>query len=216
MSAGNGSIVASIRENGAIVIRRLIDGYNVMFAIGALGGRLGPGGLQRARLRFLNDLAARLGGDHARETVVVFDAPATRRLGGESESHHGLTIVFAVGDESADARIEAMIAAHPVPKSLTVVSSDHRIRTAARRRRATALTADDFWEALDAGTPPTTPAEPKPERPESMTAEERALWLRAFADVEDAPETRAAFDRDAMLTDDEIERLQREIDEEDI
>ena len=94
-------------------------------------------------------LADALGPERCRETTVVLDAttpPADFPL---ESVYQGLNLVFALGDENADARIETLIAAHSAPKSLTVVSSDRRIRQAAQRRRARSLTADEFLDLLE-------------------------------------------------------------------
>ena len=53
-----------------------------------------------------------------------------------------MSIIFALGDENADARIEQLIAAHSAPKSLTVVSTDRRVRQAANRRKARSITSE--------------------------------------------------------------------------
>src|ERR1700712_1360407 len=123
-------------------MRILIDGYNLMFAGGLLGKKFGPRGFRQVRNRFLNDLADTLGPLDARQTTVVFDAASAPADLPHSSTHKGLSVVYAVDNESADERIEELIAGHSVPKSLTVVSSDRRIRLAASRRKALAVTAD--------------------------------------------------------------------------
>ncbi len=132
-------------------MRWLIDGYNVMHAAGWLGPRLGREGFRRARRRFLDDL---VGGTRAgsvrRDTTVVFDASAPPgRFRARRPAIAGLASVFALGDENADARIEQLIAEDSNPKTLTVVSSDRRIRQAAARRQCRSVTADEFWELID-------------------------------------------------------------------
>ena len=139
------------------LMRTLIDGYNLMFALGLLGKRHGPDGFRKVRTRFLNDLATALGAVSSHQTTIVFDASDPPGHLPRESTYKGMTIVFAVDDESADERIERLIAAHSAPKSLTVVSTDHRIRQAANRRRARALTADVFWQELETrkrGHPP--------------------------------------------------------------
>src|SRR4051794_37850945 len=130
-------------------MRTLIDGYNLMYALGHMEKRFGPDGFRKARTRFLNDLAAMLGPVAAHQTTVVFDASHPPGHLPRESTFKGLSVVFAVDDESADARIERLIAAQPSPKTLTVVSSDHRIRQAATRRKARALTAEAFWDEID-------------------------------------------------------------------
>ena len=203
----------------------LIDGYNLMFAGGLLGKKLGPDQFRKIRTRFLNDLSHALGPLRAHETTVVFDAsnppfdlPARSR-------HKGLTVLYAINDEDADTLLERLIAENSAPKRLKVISSDRRVRQAATRRRATSITADDFWveidrlkssprrvETLEEVTPP--PKSPPPCDPR-LTDNERAFWAAEFQDLEAMPETQEALgDGPSMLTDADIARIEREIEDE--
>jgi uncharacterized protein len=204
-------------------MRLLIDGYNLMYAVGLLGHRLGPDGFRKVRQRFLNDLAAALDPVEAHQTTVVFDAADPPHFVPHETTHKGLTILFAVGDESADERIEWLIAHHSAPKTLTVVSSDHRLREAAARRKARAVTADDFWTELEGRRRRQAPEAPPPlsaeeiARQHGLSPEETEYWLDAFADLADEPETREALQGDGTgLTDEEIARIEREVQEEEI
>jgi predicted RNA-binding protein with PIN domain len=201
-------------------MRTLIDGYNVMYVLGLLEKRLGPNGLRKARTRFLNDLAARVDAVAAHQTTVVFDAQEGPVHLPRAATHKGITILYADEDEGADARIETLIAAHSTPKSLTVVSTDHRIRQAAARRKARVLTAEAFWQELE--TPRRGPPSPPPPTAEEearlhgLAPEEAARWLETFRDVVTAPETRAALDQgDFAPSDEEIRRITREVEDED-
>ncbi len=138
-------------------------------------------------------------------------------------THQGISVIYAVDEDDADTRIEQLIAAHPTPRKLTVVSSDRRLRTAAERRKAVALPAETFWEKLDslkerAGRPPLPAAASPPERPNptASTAAESAFWLREFGHLDDQPEIHQAFGADIvpLLTDAEIAELEREIERE--
>ncbi|HMF37022.1 MAG TPA: NYN domain-containing protein [Isosphaeraceae bacterium] len=202
----------------------LIDGYNLMFAAGALDGRdIRRESFHRKRRRFLSNLADALGPERCRETTVVLDAstpPADFPL---KTVHEGLNLIFALGDENADARIETLIAEHSAPKSLTVVSSDRRIRRAAQRRRARSLSADEFLDLLERfqtakrhEMPSQNLATPRSlDRDSPLSAEEAALWLAEFGELDAAPETKEAFGpASTLLTDAEIARIQKEIDSE--
>ena len=204
-------------------MRWLIDGYNVMHAGGRLGPKLGREGFRRARRRFLDDIAAALGPGNARQTTVVFDAsvhPGDFALDAE---YKGLTIVFALGDENADARIEQLIAADSNPRILAVVSSDRRIRQAAQRRRARSLTADQYWELIDdlnerRQQKLKLEKQPVPgshgiEQPSAV--DDASHWLNVFRDVEDLPEIQNAFSPSRLLlTDAEIAEIEREVERE--
>ena len=202
----------------------LIDGYNLMHAAGAIDGRESRRELfQRKRRRFLCDLADALGPERCRQTTVVLDASTPPGDFPIKTVYQGLNLIFALGDENADARIEALIAAHSAPKSLTVVSSDRRIRRAAQRRRARSLSADEFLDLLERfqtakrhEMPSRNPATPRSlDRDSPLSAEEAALWLAEFGELDAAPETKEAFGPGStLLTDAEIARIQREIDSE--
>jgi predicted RNA-binding protein with PIN domain len=200
----------------------LIDGYNLMHASGAAGDpKVGPAAFRRRRRRFLNELAADLGVERARETTVVFDANSPPPDFALETSFKGLNLIFALGDENADARIEKLIAAHFSPRSLTVVSSDHRIRRAARRRKARALTADQFLDQLDRWrterserrVDATSHRHETTDRDRPVSTEEAAYWLEEFGELDNAAESHPSIAGDApLLTDAEIARIQREID----
>ena len=204
-------------------MRILIDGYNLMFAGGLLGKKFGPDGFRQVRTRFLNDLADTLGPLDAHETTVVFDSSSAPADLPQRSVFKGLSVVFAVDNENADERIEELIAGHSAPKSLTVVSSDRRIRLAASRRKALAITADDFWVKLDDrksrrfGEPeteiPAAPAVRPPER--KLTPEESAYWVHEFRDLDQRPETREALNGETpFLTDEEIAEIERQVERE--
>jgi predicted RNA-binding protein with PIN domain len=202
----------------------LIDGYNLMHASGALGDDvISREAFRRKRRRFLNTIADALGEDRARETTVVFDAsapPADFPL----ETHYkGLSLIFAVEDEDADARIERLIEAHSAPRSLTVVSSDRRIRQAAARNKAKAITADDFLDLMDRfrsrksrkQRPQHACGALSPDRESPPTSEEASYWLEQFRGLETSTEMKEVRAADpVLLTDAEIAQIEREVAEE--
>lgn len=203
-------------------MRFLIDGYNVMYAGGLLGKRFGPDGFRKVRTRFLNDLAAALGPMDASLTCVVFDASQAIADAPKSLRYKGLSIVFAVEDEDADARIERLIGEHSAPKKLTVVSSDRRIRLAANRRRSAILTADEFWVRMHSRRKEPLSASgghvEAPSPVERAPAERRAEadhWIEMFGHLDDSPETRRALNADPVfLSDSEIDEIEREVERE--
>jgi len=206
-----------------LLMRWLIDGYNVMHAGGRLGPKLGREGFRRARRRFLDELADALGEKFARETTVVFDAsvpPGDFRLDAD---YRGLGVLFALGDENADARIEQIIAKHSNPKTLTVVSSDRRIRQAAARRRTKSLTADEYWVLIDdfkehKARKSQDEARPKPpacDQERQATPAESAFWLEIFGEVAATDEIQQTLaPHDSLLTDAEIAEIERQVERE--
>jgi hypothetical protein len=91
-------------------------------------------------------------------------------------------VAFSGPDREADDLIEAQIAASTAPRLLTVVSSDRRIKAAARKRGCKVLTSSAFLErlVLDAQRP-NRPAPKRPDKvdlPEDMIAEAKAMVNR--------------------------------------
>ncbi len=200
-------------------MRTLIDGYNLMYAGGLLGRKFGPDGFRQVRHRFLNDLATTLESTEAHLTTVVFDA-ATPPHDRASETHHkGLTVLYAVNKESADEQIEELIAHHSSPKTLTVVSSDHRIQQAATRRRSKVVTADAFWTELDSRKAKKNHPAPRPAdldaKPSAPGAREAAYWAEEFGDLDELDAAKELFGRDPIFpTDAEIALIEREVEDE--
>lgn len=194
-----------------------------MHAGGRLGPKLGREGFRRARRRFLDEISGALGSQVAHQTTVVFDASVHPGDFALDAQYRELGIVFALGDENADARIEKLIAADSNPRTLAVVSSDRRIRQAALRRRARSFTAEEYWDLIDdlkerRHQKKTVELNPTPrsndaEQPE--TTDDTQLWLEAFREVGDLLGIQDAFTPNrAILTDAEIAEIEREIERE--
>ena len=160
----------------------LIDGYNLLHATGIAGRGSGPGGFERSRLALLNFLAASIDPADLAHTTVVFDAreapPGLPRM----VEHGGLTVRFAAKYESADDLIVELIQAASAPRRLVVVSSDHVIQRAARRRRAKAVDSDVWYaELIRARRERVETVADAPARPAvPLLAEDVSYWLRQF------------------------------------
>jgi hypothetical protein len=166
----------------------LIDGYNLLHASGILGRGLGPGGLERSRSALLNFLVESLSEKELAHTVVVFDAGPPPHGRPRTVLHRGLTVRFSSNYENADALIEELIRQDSTPRRLTVVSSDHRLHKAARRRKATPIDSDKWFAQVvrdriaRAQGPPVKPLKPS----EAPTAAEVKFWLQKFGFDESA------------------------------
>ncbi|MEO1526833.1 MAG: NYN domain-containing protein [Planctomycetota bacterium] len=128
----------------------LIDGYNVAAPINP-GRGADAGWLHRHRQGLLRDLANHLDEDVRAKTCVVFDANDPPRNRSSEETYKGIQIRFAVGYLSADDLLEELIQSHHTPKRLMVVSSDHRVQVAARRRGATHYDSEPWMDDLTDG-----------------------------------------------------------------
>ena len=170
----------------------LIDGYNSIYAAGIVPKGSGPGGLERSRAALLSFLAESVESAELARTTVVFDAgPDAPRGLPRSWSFRGITVRFATGYDDADALIEELIQTDSAPRQLTVVSSDHRVQRAARRRRAKAVDSDRwFSDALrERRTRSNQSLEDaqlaKPSNP--PTEAEVARWIKRFEAIEGLP-----------------------------
>jgi hypothetical protein len=178
-------------------MRYLIDGYNLLHAMGLLHGRAGPHGLEKARLGLLGRLHGHFGTDAANVTVV-FDATSPPPGVAPDQDYQGIHVRFAVGrGRQADDLIEDLIRGDSAPRGLTVVSDDRRIQVAARRRRCPIVGCNAFLDLLLASpTRPNAPEADGPAKPEGPSGTEAQHWLREFADLEEDPRLREAFGPD--------------------
>ena len=112
----------------------LIDGYNVVAPVAP--PKRDPDGrwLQRERMKLIGRLVDHLTDFQRQNTCVVFDAAKPPEGRSSSFLVEGISICFAVEHAEADDLLEEMIAAHTAPRNLMVVSSDHRVQAAAKRR----------------------------------------------------------------------------------
>ncbi len=163
----------------------IIDGYNLLHATGIFGKGRGAPTLQRSRQAMLNFLANRINEEDVGDTTIVFDAKDAPPGLPRTLKHHGMTIHYAAHHDEADDLIEELIRASSAPRQLTVVSSDHRIQRAARRRKANAVDSD-VW--LDDLTKPSEANEPQTGASSKLIPRldesEVQTWIEQFGDVE--------------------------------
>jgi predicted RNA-binding protein with PIN domain len=178
-----------------IAPRFLIDGYNVLYALGLPPGPLGPRGLQRARSQFLNMLADALKRQAATATVV-FDAHHPPPGSPGEEQVGPVHVLYAIQHEEADELIEALIRHDASPRRLSVVSNDHRVQRAAAHRRCLSLSCDEFLDWLETKPKDERRRKPADAEPRAIQSEEeRDHWLKEFADLETNPAFREVFRR---------------------
>jgi len=139
----------------------LIDGYNLMHAVGSAPPPTGTRTqFDSARNRFLDWLAdtPALRPDPT-AVRVVFDAPnSARDLG--STTHRGLVVTYSYR-QTADDLIETLIQMEPHPGRVRVVSNDGRLKDFARRRGCHSVTCEQFMDWL-LQPPPTGDRTPHP------------------------------------------------------
>ena len=161
----------------------LIDGYNLIHALGLVRKQLADKELETARRRLLEFLHVRLE-PLAGAITVVFDAKRKPRHV-PAEHHDGQILVrYAGRNQEADDVIEDLLAQHPAPRHLVVISEDRRLRQAAARRRAQSWSAQELLDHLE--QPPATRHDraPHPSERRPPSAKEVEDWLREFQGLE--------------------------------
>lgn len=131
----------------------LIDGYNVVAPVAPPSRNRHSGNqddrwLQRERLQLIRRLVKHLDEAVRSRTCVVFDAANPPPDRPSQFAIDGIDVRFAVDYAEADDLLEEIIASHSAPKNLAVVSSDHRVQTAARRRGALDLESQPWLDDL--------------------------------------------------------------------
>lgn len=162
----------------------LIDGYNLLHATGVLSRTVGPGSVEKLHADFLDFLAARLTTSQIAQTTVVFDAKGRRAQTRRALTYAGFQVHYSARDEDADHLLEELIDAHRDPRHLVVVSSDHFVQRAARRRGAKPVDSGPWWsELLQAWRQRQRAARPDDVKPPApLSAEEANWWLSQFDD----------------------------------
>ena len=91
-----------------------------------------------------------------------------------------LEVIFS-GSHEADDIIEQLILENTAPKRLIVVSSDRRVKAAAKKRKATAIKSDDFWMQLTKLLEKKQSRSPEPPaKRDGISENETDKWLEEF------------------------------------
>jgi hypothetical protein len=160
-------------------MRYLIDGYNLLHATGHLSGTVSPLRLEQARRALLDQLVQHYGPAASCVTVVFDVRRAPARLQAERD-YQGVHVLYAL-DREADDVIEDLIRGDAVPRLLTVVSDDRRLREAARRKRCHIVGCLDYFESLlrPQAAPVKAPGD-SAGKPETVSGDLAAELERAF------------------------------------
>jgi hypothetical protein len=183
-------------------MRYLIDGYNLLHAMGLLVGRTGPHGLEKARLGLLGLLHGSYGPDAASVTVV-FDASRAPPGIAPEQDYQGIQVRFALRQE-ADDLIEELIRQDSAPRQLTVVSDDRRVQQAARRRRCPIAGCLDYLDQLPRlRRQNVSQGEESSGKPDGVSGAEAERWLQEFSDLADDPHLNDSIGPDTFREEDE-------------
>jgi hypothetical protein len=180
----------------------LIDGYNLLHVSGVFGRGTVLTELHRSREALLAFLASALEPAERLRTTIVFDAAGAPPGLPQEFSYEGIHVRFARDPGNADELLEKLIEAHDAPRKLIVVSGDHRVQRAARRRRATAIDSDLWWADLCAERRRKgTDSHAMPQKPTGdLAAREVDYWLAQFAEEteEDVTQVRKPASADEL------------------
>ena len=162
----------------------LFDGYNIYHAAAKIAeewSHITPRSLCKlieADLFLLGDMG-----------TIVFDGTMARGQDWGAEPLGGLRVVYSGPDSDADTVLEKLIKDNTAPRRLIVVSSDHRLRTAAHKRKAISLTAQEYLLGLiqRLETPPPAPPREPPEKRAGLTDAETREWMEFFGYDPDEP-----------------------------
>ena len=151
----------------------IIDGYNLLRCVQNIEEyqNLDEAGL----CRFISEYLQRV----RTYGQIIFDGigpPDKSELGGIDN----LEVYFSGENLEADDIIIEKIEEYSAPKNMVVVSSDRQIRSAATRKKATAVTSDIFWlsmiEQLDKKKPTPMPKEKR----HGLNESETDAWMDEF------------------------------------
>ena len=157
----------------------IIDGYNLLHGANLVGRGVGPRGLERSRQALLDFLVASLEPAELSHTTVVFDAAKPPPGLPRRTEYQGIVVLFASAYDNADELIEELIQADSSPRKLTVVSSDHRLHKAARRRKAKAIDSDRWYgEILNRRSSRAKAKPPERKPPAPLPPHEVERWMK--------------------------------------
>ena len=152
----------------------IIDGYNLLRAIQKTHEQFESA--SDVQLCLILDRYLKLTGQKGE---IIFDGIGPPDKTGFNNLSN-LEVFFVGFNTDADSVIEDKIKANTAPKRLMIVSSDRRVRAAARKRKATSLKSDVFWDKLQKQlSRKKTIKEPKAKRA-GLTESETEQWLKIF------------------------------------
>jgi predicted RNA-binding protein with PIN domain len=152
----------------------LVDGYNLLWAVKKLTEQESV--VTDVRMCwYVNEYLRKI----KQMGEMIFDGvgpPDKRGFDGFTN----LEIIFSGRDIEADTVIENKIRINSAPKGLTVISSDRRVRDAAKTRRAISIKAEDFWLGLTKELEKKERIKEPKQKRHGLTDGETDYWLKEF------------------------------------
>jgi predicted RNA-binding protein with PIN domain len=163
----------------------VIDGNNLLYAARAVED---PDRLIGRSM--LCDALGKWAERRSERVHIVFDGPAPSAALAAQIGHPGIQVTYSGAGRTADAVVAYILDTDSAARRLLVVSTDHAIIRAAKRRRASPMRSEDFWAVVqrDLARPPRRRMEPE-EKEAGLTADATRQWLEEFG-LSDAPSDR--------------------------
>lgn len=151
----------------------IIDGYNLLWSVHKEADHNELDDLELCRLigRYLKIVR--------RKGQMIFDGtgPPDKAPFGRIAN---LEVIFSGQTKDADAVIEAKIAADSAPKRLTIVSSDQRVRKAARSAKAGSIKSEKFYNEMAKVLSRRRPQREPREKRLGLDPAQTRQWLKYF------------------------------------
>jgi len=151
----------------------IIDGHNLLRSIQNIEDdtSITDAGLCRLLDRYFG-----LTGDRAE---IIFDGTGPPNKD-EFNNIKNLEVTFSGRKTDCDTIIEERTLSSTAPKLLTIVSSDRRLREAAKARKATDVKSEDFWDEVKKRLSRQRPNKEPAGKRRGITESETELWLKEF------------------------------------
>jgi hypothetical protein len=154
----------------------IIDGHNLLWYIQNADEEQSIADITLCRIldRYFGLINPRRAG-----AEIIFDGsgPANKT---EFNNIKNLRVTFSGRASDCDTVIESRIAASTAPKRLTIISTDRRLRDAAKARKAISVKCEDFWDKVKKRLSKQKKHKEPAGKRGGLTESETELWLKTF------------------------------------
>jgi predicted RNA-binding protein with PIN domain len=152
----------------------IIDGHNLLHAIIKTSESAGP--VTDIQLCRIIDKYLQL---TSQKGEMIYDGTGPREKNA-FENLSNLEVFFAGIRSDADTVIEDKIKADSAPKRLVIVSSDRRVRKAARTKKADSIKSEEFWKHINKQLSRKKPPREPGAKRQGLSEGETKQWLDIF------------------------------------
>ena len=157
-----------------ILVMFFIDGHNLLHSVEKDDPDSGP--ISDVRLCHIIGSYLKLTGQSGE---IIFDGIGPPDKSG-FEDISNLEVFFAGLGTDTDTVIEDKISVNTAPRRLKIVSSDRRLRKAARARKATSIKSEVFWNNMQKQLSRRKAAKEPTEKRRGLSESETRQWLDIF------------------------------------